>query len=74
MSMEACTLTSDQDREGGKALYKHDALIKTNYILLNTFLHIRNIYIYISYTYQDGFHAGDIFFCLSGSLPDPYLL
>ncbi len=46
MSMETCTLTSDQDREGGRALYyKHDALVKTNYTLLNTFLPIRNIYV-----------------------------
>ncbi len=34
MSMEACTLTSDRDREGGGGAlyYKHDALVKTNYI------------------------------------------
>ncbi len=44
MIMESCTLTPDKDREG-HCLYKHDALVKTNYILLNTFLHIRNIYV-----------------------------
>ncbi len=47
MSMETSILTSDQDSEGVRALYyKCDALVKTHYILLNTFLHIRNIYMY----------------------------
>ncbi len=45
MSMETCTLTSDHDREGVRALYKHDAVVKTNYIL--TPFYTLEIYIYM---------------------------
>ncbi len=55
MSMEVCTLTSDQNWEWRRALYKHDALVKTNYILLNTFVHIRK-YIYISQSIKHFMH------------------
>ncbi len=59
-------------QEMERALYKPDALVKTNYILLNTFLHIIKIYIInqmLSYTYQGGFHASNIFFVLVGLSP-----